>query len=289
MSDSAAPLDRLAVVAAALLFSTGGAAIKLCTLSSWQVASFRSGFATLAVLLLMPAARRRWSWRTWAVGTAYAATLVLFVTANKLTTAANTIFLQDTAPLYVLLLSPWLLREPIRRRDVVFMAVLAAGAGLFFVGEQATSVTAPAPFQGNLVALAAGVTWALTIMGLRWLERDDGTTAAGSSAAAVACGNLLAFVAVLPLALPARVSATDWALIAFLGIFQVAVAYLFLTRGLRRVGAFEVSLLLLVEPVLNPVWAWLVHGETPGRWALVGGTVIVAATLVKTWLERQRG
>ena len=106
---------RLKLVGAALLFSTGGAAIKATTLTGWQVASFRSGIAALAVLLLAPEARRGWSWRAVLVGVAYAATLVLFVTANKLTTSANTIFLQATAPLYMVVLSPWLLGERVRR------------------------------------------------------------------------------------------------------------------------------------------------------------------------------
>src|SRR3990172_9137079 len=101
-------MSQLQLLAAAVLFSTGGAAIKACTLSSWQIASFRSVIAAVALFLLLPDARRRWTWRAVAVGAAYAATLMLFVLGNKLTTAANTIFLQSTAPLYILLLGPWL-------------------------------------------------------------------------------------------------------------------------------------------------------------------------------------
>lgn len=287
-SDQAGAPDRLMILAAALLFSTGGAAVKLCSLSGLQVASLRSGVAALAVLLMMPAARRAWSLGTVAVGLAYAATLVLYVVANKLTTAANTIFLQDTAPLYILLLGPWLLNEPIRRRDLALMVALAGGMAMFFVGTQPTFSTAPEPLRGNLLALAAGVCWALTIMGLRWLGRGAGQ-GDGAAASAVACGNLIAFAAVLPWALPVPSASTvDWLLVAYLGIFQIALAYLFLTRGVRRVAALEASLLLLVEPVLNPVWAWLVHGEVPTGWALVGGAVILAATTLKTALGSGR-
>ena len=114
--------SRLQLLATALLFSTGGAAIKACGLDSWQVASLRSGIAAAFVLAVVPAARRGWNRKTLAVGACYAATMVLFVTANKLTTAANAIFLQATAPLYILLLGPWLLREPLKRRDLVCMA-----------------------------------------------------------------------------------------------------------------------------------------------------------------------
>jgi drug/metabolite transporter (DMT)-like permease len=139
----ASPLAaRLRLLLAAVLFSTGGAAIKAATLTGWQVASFRSGIAALAVWLLVPAARGRWSRRVLAVAAVYAATMVLFVVANKLTTAANTIFLQSTAPLYVLLAGPLLLGERVTRADLALMAAVAAGMALFFV---ATTRRRPPP------------------------------------------------------------------------------------------------------------------------------------------------
>jgi len=117
----------------------------------------------------------------------------------------------------------------------------------------------------------------------------EDAAAAAAGPAAVLAGNLFAFAVGLPMALPvARVELADLALLAFLGVFQIALAYAFLTRALRRVGAFEASLLLLVEPVLNPVWTWLVHGEQPGPWGLAGGVVILAATLLKTALDARR-
>ena len=108
---------RAQIAAAALLFSTGGAAIKATALASWQVAGLRSAIAFGFLLLVLPAARRGWSLATLLVGVAYGGTMVLFVTANKLTTAANSIFLQATAPVWLLPLSRWLLREPIHRRN----------------------------------------------------------------------------------------------------------------------------------------------------------------------------
>src|SRR5580765_7653022 len=109
------------VLAAAALFSSGGAAIKATALTGWQVASFRSAVAAVAVLLMLPAARRGFSKLSAMVAAGYAATMILFVLANKLTTAASTIFLQATAPIYLIVISPRLLKEPIRRREVVFM------------------------------------------------------------------------------------------------------------------------------------------------------------------------
>ncbi|HVS08363.1 MAG TPA: DMT family transporter [Planctomycetota bacterium] len=285
MASRAVP--RLQVLAAAALFSTGGAAIKACSLGAWQVASFRSGIAALALLVLLPAARRGWSRRTLAVGVVYAATVILFVAANKLTTSANTIFLQSTAPLYVLLLGPRLLGERIRPRDVALMAAIALGMGMFFVGTEAPLATAPDPVLGNVLAALSGVTFALTILGMRWLARSS--PGGGSALAAVAAGNLLAFLLALAPALPVGPSRPgDWVLLLFLGVVQIGVAYAALAAGMSRVPAFEASILLLVEPVLNPIWSFAVHGEVPGPWALAGGGLILAATALKTWWGARR-
>jgi drug/metabolite transporter (DMT)-like permease len=271
---------RLEILAAALLFSTGGAAIKATSFSSWQVASLRSGVAALTVLLLLRSARRGWSWHVLPVSVSYAATMVLFVAANKLTTSANSIFLQDTAPLYVLLASPLLLRERIRRGDVAFMAVVAVGMALFFIERPVAVATAPNPGLGNWVALLSAVFWAGTIIGLRWLGNRAGGD--GNAMPTVVAGNAIACLVCLPFALPARGGAVDWAVIAYLGVFQIGLAYVLLTGGLKHVGAVEASTLLLLEPALNPIWAWLVHGERPGVFALAGGALILGATLAKT-------
>ena len=231
---------RLQCILSAVLFSTGGAAIKATSLGPFQVASFRSGVAALAMLLLLPAARRRWSARAVAVGLAYAATMVLFVSANKLTTAANTIFLQSSAPLYVLLLSPLVLKERVRRSDLGYMLILALGLGLFFVGVRAPDKLAPNPLLGNVLATLAGVTWALTVFGLRWLgqrEPEKGGTRA------VLLGNLVAFTACLPFALPVHgASVVDLGVVLYLGVFQIGLAYFFLMRGVEHVPALEASL-----------------------------------------------
>src|SRR5215210_2334918 len=153
-------LAHLQLLGAAFLFSTGGAAIKAADFTGWQIASFRSGIAAVALWLMTPAARRGWTWQAALVGVAYAGCLTLFVLANRLTTAANTIFLQSTAPLYLLVLAPWLLKEPVRREDLGFMLIVAAGLALFFVGVEQPRVTAPDPERGNLLAVASGFCWA---------------------------------------------------------------------------------------------------------------------------------
>jgi drug/metabolite transporter (DMT)-like permease len=267
---------RLALVAAATLFSTGGAIIKAIDLDGWQIASFRSGIAALALLSLLPETRRLGNPRIWLVGLAFAVTMILFVTANKLTTALNTIYLQSTAPLYILLLGPVLLRERVTARDLAFPVALAAGMGLFFVGQE-SSATALQPRLGNALAAAAGVSWAFTVIGLRWLATGRHSTAAASAA-----GSLLACLLALPGALPLpAIAAGDLALLGFLGLFQIALAYLLMGRGVAVVPAFEASLILLIEPVLNPLWAYALHGEQPSPWATAGAVVILLATAAR--------
>jgi drug/metabolite transporter (DMT)-like permease len=103
----------------------------------------------------------------------------------------------------------------------------------------------------------------------------------------VITGNLLASVVALPFAWPMpRASAIEWATIVYLGVFQIAIAYVFLTRAVQKLSALEVSLLLLLEPVLNPAWTWLIRGEHPGAWTIAGGAIIIAATAIKACTSR---
>jgi DME family drug/metabolite transporter len=275
------PLDRWRIFGAAFLFSTGGAAIKACSLGSWQVAGLRSGVAAVSLLVLLPDARRGWTWRTALAGIAYAATLILFVLANKLTTSANAIFLQSTAPLYLLLLGPLVLREPVQKIDVIVVSSVAAGALLLLFGSE-SAATAPDPARGNVFALFSAVAYALMITGMRWLGRREGGQS--SATATVVVGNIIAFAACLPMALPIpHVGLADAAVLLYLGVFQIGLAYMCLALSISRVPALEASTLLLIEPVFNPIWTWLFHGERPNGLAMLGGLAIVTATFTGAW------
>jgi len=229
----------------------------------------------------LPEARRIWRPRIFLVGVAYAATLILFVLATKLTTSAQAIFLQSTAPLYLLLLAPWLLRERLRRADLLMVAAVAAGAILLLFGGQHAAVTAPDPIRGNWLGALSGITWALTMTGFRWLAKHGG--AAESPAAVVVAGNIIAFAACLPMALPVTHAApTDLGVLLYLGVVQIGLAYMALTRSIPHVPAVEAATLLLLEPVFNPLWTWLLHGERLRSTTLAGGAIILCATLAKT-------
>ena len=268
---------RSKIIVAAVLFSTGGAAIKFCGFGAWQLAAFRATLAMATILIVLPEARRGWSWRTLVVGIVYAATTLLYVQANKHTTAASAIFLQATSPLFILLLAPLLLGEHATRRDLWQMAVMATGFGLFFLGLDQPSATAPNPALGNVLASICAVTWAFTVIGYRWLAARG-----ASVASAAVAGNLIAATTAFAMAQPLVAGRpVDWAVVLFLGVCQLGIPYLFLARAVPQVRAIEVSLFLLIEPVLNPIWTWLVRGEEPGTWTLVGGAIIVMATAGK--------
>jgi drug/metabolite transporter (DMT)-like permease len=204
------------------------------------------------------------------------------------------------------------LKERVRGGDLLYMAALAGGLLLCF-GEllfdrdavHATVATAPHPLLGNVCGAASGLLWACTIVGLRWFGKRAGEGEAGAGASVVA-GNLTCFLLCLVLATvgPALASGSDGGggggagffrglevldrqkilVLLFLGIFQVGLAYVCITRGMARVPAVQASLLLLVEPTFNPLWSYLVLKERPSPWSLAGGAVILGATVLHGWL-----
>lgn len=275
---------RLLLAAAALLFSTGGTVIKGVPLNAWQTGGARSLIACVVISLVLPPSRR-WRARYIPIAIAYACTLGFFVASTKLTTSANAIFLQSTAPLFVLILGPLLLHEAVHRSDVFFMVAVATGMTLFFTAHEVAVQTAPDPVTGNWFGAASAISWAFTLVGLRAVTRhaaDDEEP----GMAVIAMGNCIAGIVLLAFAFPfpalgiAGVAALLW-----LGIFQISLSYVCLTRGIKHVPALEATTVLLLEPALNPVWTWLVQHERPATQSLVGGAVIILATLVKTWYQ----
>lgn len=281
-----APLvPSLQILAAAALFSSGGAAIKSCGLDAMEVAFGRSALAALTLLVVVRGTRSFWNRSTISVAICYAATMLLFVSANKLTTAASTVFLQATSPLYVMLVSPWLLHERITRRDLILMAGFGLGLVVFMTGSESPVDTAPRPVLGNLLAALSAITWTGIVVGLRFLSQKRGANPEAASAA-VACGNLLACLLCLPWAGGILSAAPrDLLILGYLGIFQIAGAYFLLTRGVRHVSAFNASLLLLLEPVLSPIWAWSLHEEKLSGMTFLGGGIILVASLAQLALK----
>ncbi len=263
----------LLVLGAAILWSTGGLFIKAASLSAFELSFGRSLLAAVTIAVVTRKEGFGINRISALTSILYAALLILFVLATKLTTAANAIFLQYTAPVYVLILEPLFYKEKFRLRDLITVAVCVAGMSLFFVGK-----LRPQDVDGNLVALASGACFALFFLLLRHSKARN-----VNRASSAIFGNLIVVLVCGPSffgAMRRGISASDFACIAYLGIIQIGVAYILFTgamaRGLRSLDA---SIVGYIEPVLNPVWVFLFIGERPSGWALVGGAIIIASVL----------
>jgi DME family drug/metabolite transporter len=279
-SDKFSPL--FFVLAAAVLWSTGGLFIKWTSLSGLELSFGRSLLAAITVAIFTRHEGFGLNKVTALASVLYAALLLLFVLATKETTAANAIFLQYTAPVYLLILEPLIYKEKFRRRDLIVVVACVIGMSLFFVGK-----LRPQDVTGNLLALASGFCFACYFLLLRHSKAR-----AVNRASSVIYGNLLVVLIAAPVGLKAipQMTRLDVISVAYLGIVQIGLAYTLFTvamsRGLRSLDAGIVG---YVEPVLNPIWVFLVLGERPTSWALLGGAIIVAAVVVHTLVEAKRG
>ncbi len=260
---------------AVLLWSTGGLFIKLTTLDAYQVTCFRSLFAAITVLILT----RKQGLKINAFGIfatiVYALLLFLFVWATKKTTAANAIFLQYTAPIYILVFAPFVIGEKFHIRDLVTVVVVLAGMSLFFVGQLRLE-----DYEGNFAALGSGVLLGLYIMLLRHPKADH-----LNPVITVIWGNFLLAAVTAPSGIAALPTMTslDWFAVLFLGIFQIGISYILFIKGVRGgTRPLDASLIGFIEPLLNPVWVFIFVGERPSQWALLGGAIIVTAIGVHT-------
>ena len=263
------------VIIAVLLWSTGGLFIKLTTLDAYQVTFFRSLFAGLTVLVLTRKSGLKINGFGILTSIIYALLLFLFVWATKKTTAANAIFLQYTAPIYILILAPFFIGEKFQWRDLVTVAVVLAGMSLFFVGHLHLE-----DYQGNTAALFSGIFLGLYIMLLRH-PRAEGF----NPAIAVIYGNFLLALLTAPSGISALATITpmDWIAVTFLGIFQIGISYILFIKGVRRgTRPLDASLIGFIEPLLNPVWVFIFVGERPSQWALLGGGIIITAIVLHT-------
>lgn len=259
----------LLLLVCVLLWSTSGVLIKQSSLSALAIVGGRSAIAALVLWAFIR--RPRWTWSVPQVGgaVAYLVMVVLFVQATQLTSAANAILLQYTAPIWVALFSFWFLGERLRRSDYIAIVAIFVGMALFF-GDALT----PAGMLGNGLAVLAGV--ALAWMTLFMRKQKD-----GSSLETVLLGNLLAAAVGLPFLITAQVQPMDWAIIGFLGVFQLGLPFLLYAVAIRSLSAIETILISCLEPILNPILVFIVIGETPGPMAMVGGAIVLAAVLMR--------
>ena len=266
------------VLIAVLLWSTGGLFIKLTTLDAYQVTFFRSLLAGITVALVTRKQGLKINGFGILTSIIYATLLFLFVWATKKTTAANAIFLQYTAPIYILILAPLVIGEKFHWRDLATVIFCIGGMSLFFVGQLEI-----ADYQGNIAALFSGLFLGLYIMLLRH-PRAEGF----NPTIAVIYGNFLLALLTLPSGIAAIpvMNLLDIGCVAFLGIVQIGISYILFIKGVTGgTRPLDASIIGYIEPLLNPVWVFLFVGERPSSWAILGGTIIIATVITHTLIQ----
>jgi DME family drug/metabolite transporter len=269
------------VVIGVLLWSIGGLFIKWTSVSGYEVNLGRCFFAAITIALLTRFQALKADRFTLLASLFYVGALSFFAIANKKTTAANAIFLQYTAPVYILVFAPLILKEKFRYSDLITVAVCLLGMVLFFVDAAPnTGLSAQSQFVGNILGLCSGVSLGGYILLLRHRK-----AAQQNPASSVFYGNIFAILVMLPFIIP---NPSDWSTkdiiaVIILGVFQIGLAYFLFTYGVTHgVRSLDASIIGFLEPLLNPIWVFLLLGEKPSNWAILGGLIIISAIVFHT-------
>ncbi|MEF2144683.1 MAG: DMT family transporter [Desulfovibrionaceae bacterium] len=264
----------LLMAVTALIWSSGGLAIKLIDLHPMALTGVRSALSALTLAVLLRG-RLRLALSPAMLGAAlgYAGLLITNVAATKLTTAANAILLAYTAPIYVALLAPFVLKEKTRPTDWLFIGLTLGGMVLFFLDKLSAS-----GLWGNVLAVGTGVSYAVFTLGMRAQK-------SASPVESVLLGHGITALVGLPflsLGLPDGAGLLG---LLYLGVVQQGLSLMLYVWCIKRLGALEAILIMTLEPILNPVWVALGYGELPGKWALLGGAVVMASVTLRGVLE----
>lgn len=258
------------VFVAATLWSTSGLFIKIIDLNPLTIAGMRSAIAAVLMIALMNKKLRfTWSYPQIAGAIAYSVTVILFIAATKLTTAANAILLHYTVPVFTALLGAWLLKEKVTRFDWTIIGIVVGGMALFFLDK-----LTPGGLWGNIMAIISAVTFALMIMYMRMQKR-------GSPMETIILGNLITAFICLPFIIIEPPTGASWPPLLYLGLFQIGFSFVLYSMAIKYVTALDAVLIQTIEPLLNPIWVFLVIGEVPGFWAIAGGIIVLTSVTIR--------
>ena len=264
------------LIIAALLWSLGGLFIKLVDLSPIIIAGIRSLGAAFVFLLYIK--KPKWYWGKYFIAGIlfYSSMVILYVVSIRLTTAANAIFLQFTAPIWVVIFGYFILKETVSKFDIFAMLFIFLGMGLFFIDDLTFY-----GFWGNIMALVSGICFALVTVLIR-KEKDYAFEI-------VLFGNLITALICFPFILEGfgGSSKLDLLIIFALGVFQLGIPYLLYTKALKYVNAIDAILTGMIEPVLNPIWVFLFIGEVIGEWAFFGGLMVLTGSLGRAYFKQR--
>jgi drug/metabolite transporter (DMT)-like permease len=255
----------LYLITASILWSIGGLFIKLVNWNPMAIAGARSGIAAIVMLLYLKKPVIRLGKTKLLGACTYSSLLIFFVTANKLTTSANAILLQFTAPIWVVLFSKFFLNEKIKKHDLSTIVFVMLGMILFFIGDLRSGT-----FTGNFIAILSGISMAGMVIFLKLLDDD-------SPVEMTFLGNIITFIIAIPFFFHSVPNLNSILCLLILGIFQLGISYIFYTLAIKHVSPIEAILIPVLEPLLNPVWVFLFTGESPGTCAFIGGAIVLIA------------
>ena len=257
------------LIVTAILWSSGGLLIKWISWNPIAIAGMRSAVAALVLLVALRRPHLTWSSAQIGGAIAYTVTVILFVLANKLTTAANAILLQYTSPIYVALFGAWFLGERATWLDWTTILVVIGGMGLFFFDDLTTG-----GFWGNVCAISSGITFACFVLFMRKQKND-------SPLESVFLGNILTALIGFPFMFQTMPTASSWVGLLLSGMLQLGLSHVLYSVAIKHVTALEAILISVIEPILNPLWVLLIMGEVPGPWALLGGFIVLVSVTIR--------
>jgi drug/metabolite transporter (DMT)-like permease len=259
----------LYLIITAILWSFGGVLIKSIDWNPIAIAGGRSFIAAIVIIAFkgMPSFKISKYEVFGAIG--YAATVILFVSATKLTTSVNAILLQYTAPIYVALFSFLILKERITRMDWATIGFVLIGMSLFFIDK-----LSPGNLLGNILAILSGVSFASVALFLRKLKDVNPINS-------IIYGNILTFIVCLPFIFKTIPNGKSILALIVLGVFQLGISYIFYAEAIKNVSAIEAILVPIMEPILNPIWVFLFIGEKPSYWCLIGGLIVLVSVTLR--------
>ena len=262
------------LVLTSILWSFSGVCTKFISWNGCAVAGIRGLIAALLLLIVNRRPRLPRSGFQVAAIFSYVGLVVLLILSTKLTTAANAILLQYTAPIYSAILGYFVLKEPVTRHDITVIVLVLIGLAVFLYDGLADGRMA-----GNLIALLSGVCYGAMNVFMRKCDKD-------APADNIFWGNLLAFVLMLPFMGRPEITAVNIGIILFMGIFQLGLAYILYSIAIPHVPALEATIITVLEPILNPVWVMLFYGEKPGIRTIIGGAIVLLAISGKDVLRK---
>ncbi|MBB6217787.1 drug/metabolite transporter (DMT)-like permease [Anaerosolibacter carboniphilus] len=257
------------LIVASLLWSLGGFFIKWVQWNPVAIAGTRSAISAMLIWGVLRKPKFVWSKEQILCAVFYAGTVISFVIANKLTTAANAILLQYTAPIYVAVFGFVVLKEKTTKLDWVVIGVIIAGMILFFIDDfEMKNVL------GNIIAIISGITFAATVLLMRKQKNE-------SPLESILLGNILTAMIGVPFMFQSAPSSSSWIGLILLGTIQLGLPYILYAKAIKSVTALEAVLIPVIEPIVNPIWVFLLLGEVPGRWSILGGIIVVIAVTLR--------